>query len=420
MVAAPADREGPAQASTAPRQGSARPSRARRHATLSVRHALVESVSAHPVPSGPRSLGSLAMSCDSTELIALATAQGVAGRAAERLAPYLAPEALSLLTTRARQDAITHLMFLGALPRVAAALESSGAAWAVLKGPVLAEICYAPTPRGYTDLDLLVSAPRIGEAVDALRAAGADFVEHNWPLMVKKATGELMMSLDGRTVLDVHWHPVNDYPARRRFLLPAAEMLARAERTQLGPLFVPSLERTDFLVQLSCHASLSGGHLLRWLLDIERTVTNWPPDWDELVRRSRQWRVALPVAVSLHRARQTLAASVPEQVIAALTGTKSNRLLVSSLGSWVPAGRLPGGRAFVNGLTRSVRDSMAATLADFARRNLLTLGELRHPSAWGSTDLSLRHNSGGEQGFQRYVSMVKSADAFGHVAGCWT
>ncbi len=299
--------------------------------------------------------------------MALATSQGLAGRANERLGPLLGTAPASKLEAQVRREAAHHLAYLAVLARAGHALEEAGVAWVVLKGPVLAELCYGPAARGYTDLDLLVPARQFGPAVRALEAAGASLAQRNWPLLVKDARGQLTLRLAGQSI-DLHWHFLYKRETCQRFLVPSEEVLERRRRVRLGFVDAWALEPTDFAAHVALHACLSGAHHLRWLVDIERTLTNQPPDWDVFVPRCRAWRVGLPVSVALNRARRTVGAPVPGDVVKELTGSNLGRLLVGPLSHWSPSGHMPGGRSARTGSTRALSDDLVATATDFAQK----------------------------------------------------
>ncbi|HMK96301.1 MAG TPA: nucleotidyltransferase family protein, partial [Acidimicrobiales bacterium] len=362
-----------------------------RRSSPAARRALVAAVSAHPGAEGD--LGALVAVCERDELVGLALAQAVAGRASEALGSYLPPaEKVQLLRT-AREETLRHFACLDLLHRLGAALESAGVAWVVLKGPALAELSYGHTPRGYSDLDLLVAPSRFKEAVRALEGAGLTFAQRNWPLMVKVARGQVTMAFKGDPSVDLHWHFVYKRSVRERFMLPTEELLGRRRLVKLGNVDAWVLEPTDFAIHIALHAAWSGAHQLRWLVDIERTMTNQPPQWDEFVRRCRAWRISLPVSVALNRARQTVGAPVPEQVVWQLAGKGFNVDLVRWLSDWAPGGHLPGQRSLKAGLTRSLHDSLAATGAEFAGEVWGTLGRLLRHEPEGSDPRALAHDS---------------------------
>jgi len=390
------------------------PAATSRRSSPTTRRALMLSVAREA--DGAR-LASAVEACTPDELVWLALAQGVAGRAVERLGPLLPAAERGRLVSRARQDALRHLSWLGYLRQLGDALDDAGVTWVVLKGPALAELSYMGAPRGYTDLDLLVSPGHLERAVDTLARAGAQFAERNWPLLAKRATGEVLLALPGGEAIDLHWHLLNQPSARQRFQVPSGEILERRRRARLGDVEAWVLEPTDFALHVTFHASASGGHRLSWLLDVERTAANCSPDWELFVQRGRAWRAGMPLSVGLERARRALGAAIPEGVVAELAGTRLNSLAVRRLGEWLPAGRLPGGRSWRNGFTRCLRDSVPASVPDFARETWVALVQVLRPGWVGADDPKhLVEDVGGRPGFERYAEMARQADRYGRVS----
>ncbi len=262
------------------------------------------------------------------------------------------------------------------LGKFAAALDSAKVTWVALKGPVLAELSYPKVPRSYADLDLMVSSWQLREALSALEGAGAVVAEPDLPEVVRAGKGELSMAVHGLPLVDLHWHLVYLRSARERWAIPTEDLLGRRQRARLKDVDAWSLEPIDFLAHLALHASFGAYQQLRRLLDIERTIVNCAPDWQVLVQRCRAWRVGLPVSVMLSRARRTLGAAVPGEVVEELAGGRANRLAVRQLSEWVPSGRMSGGRSVRNGLTRSLRDGLLATAREFACEGRQAIAQL--------------------------------------------
>jgi len=384
--------------------------------SVGARKALVAAVSTSAPEDGRGSVAALLSLCDPADVVRLAIAQGVAGRASARLLPHLGPSPRAVLRASLRRDAVSHLAFVEMLRPLGAALDAAGATWAVLKGPVLAELVYGSVPRSYTDLDLLVPGAQLRRSVAALQGAGMTFVQRNWPLLARIARGQVTMADHAGQPVDLHWHFLYMRSARERFWVPTTEVLERRQRVKLGTVEAWVLEPTDAALHLSLHAALSGGHKLLWLVDIERTLAVRPPDWDLFVARCLQWRVELPVSVVLERARATLGAGVPQDVLAVLAGNGPRRFIAQELCHWVPGGLLPGGRSVTAAFTRSLRDNLAATgvaftvevseaLAKLAGRGEIATNDPRH----------LAYDAGGPDGFECYAQVAERSDQWGHI-----
>jgi hypothetical protein len=388
--------------------------RARRWSVAS-RRALAASLWAPCAPDRPV-LAPLVAACDPEQLVDLALSEGLAGPAHARLGGLLPPGPSSRLAVEARRDAVRHLAYLGVLRGFAAQLDQAAVAWVTLKGPVLAELSYPEMARGYSDLDLMVLPRQLRQAISALKHAGAVVAEPDWSLVTRGAKGELSMAVHGLPMVDLHWHLVYLRSARERWAIPTEELMERRQRVRLKDVDAWSLDRHDFLAHLALHASFGAAEQLRRLLDIERTVANWAPDWDVLVQRCRAWRVGLPVSVMLNRARRTLGAAVPAEVVAELAGGKPNRLVVSQLGEWAPSGRMPGGRSVKNGLTRSLRDGLLTTAGAFVGETRQAIGQLLRSRAARPGQPGPDDGPGMPAGFESYLDLVERADRYGHLA----
>jgi hypothetical protein len=381
------------------------------------RRALVASLSVKSPTRDDAALAELVDACDRDELVAWAVSEGVAASASPSLAPFLSPAQRDKLDKAARQNAVRHFSRLAWLQKFGAALDALGVQWVVLKGPVLAELSYKGVIRSYSDLDLLVPARQLRLAVQALELVGAAIPDQDWPQLVKQAKGELSMAVHGSPLVDLHWHLVYHRSARDRFMIPTDELLERRRHAQLRTVEAWVLDPADFAAHIALHASFAGGHRLRRLLDIERTLANQPVDWDVFVNRCQSWRVGLPVAALLHCARETLGAAVPNEVVRELAGGQLEYLFVRRLGNWAPTGRWPGGRSFRTGLSRSLRDGLLATAAQFASETGQALHDLvRHEPPAETTTGPGFSNIDGLAGLERFIEMANSADNYGHLS----
>lgn len=297
----------------------------------------------------------------------LAISEGLAGPASQRLSSLLSPASRARLIAQDLLETSRHRTYVDILETLGRVLDGAAVNWAVLKGPVLAEVAYAGGARGYTDLDLLVAPGQFETAVRALAEAGVIASQRDWPPSATNLKGELSLLIAGLPVVDLHWHLVYLHSARERFQIPTEALLERRQQVVLQGVSAWVLEPTDFVIHVALHASFAGVHRLRRLLDIERTIIYRPPDWDLLVERCRAWKTQFPVAVMLQSAQRTLGASVPSDVLRELAGTGLGHVVANQLSAWVPSGRLPGGRAIRTGLTRCLRDNWRATSAEFAR-----------------------------------------------------
>jgi len=233
-------------------------------------------------------------------------------------------------------------------------------------------VLQCPEHREARELDAVGAQVRTGErtvqALDAVEGSGGSLLDVNWPLLTELGVGELLLRLPGGTLLDLHWHLVNDRVLRRTFHIPMPELLERARLRRIGNSAVRTLDATDAVLHLCIHGCLSGGDRLVWLKDLERALACDPPDWGELAGRARSWRVALPVALMLIRARATLSALVPEGVTEVLVGDRRVwPRIVAVADRLPPLERAIGNRSIGRMVSRSTRVDTVSSLRELGR-----------------------------------------------------
>ena len=153
------------------------------------------------------------------------------------------------------------------------------------------------------------------------------------------------------------------------------ELAERLRPVSVGAVEVPSLDPVDGLLYLCLHGSLSGGHQLVWLKDLEMMLDRQAVDWDLVVDRARRWRADLVAAMQLDRARAVLGARVPDAVVETLAGGSAwwrwwrrseRRLGYRRWGGYDHTGRTwwppprPPRRPACRQLARSVRDDVVS------------------------------------------------------------
>jgi hypothetical protein len=313
--------------------------------------------------------------------------------------------------------AVAHARCLVDLAATVDLFAGLGCPWMVVKGPVLTAVGYGdPGARLYDDLDLVVSPSGTAEALSLIEGAGGRLHPVNWPMMTGQQRAELPVELAGGMLGDLHWHLLVTRGIRARFSWSLSESFGRRRSVDVGGIAVPTLDVVDGILYLCLHGSLSGGHLLVWLKDLDQMVGGGDPDWDEVIRRARRTRTALVAAVQLERARTVLATPVPEWVIDALSGRSAwwrwwrSRDRRTGPARW---GGLAGtGRTFVSA-TSATTAASAVQLARSLPRDVVmpALDKARHraPGAGGDSP-ELYRPLGGAPGREAYLSMVADGD----------
>lgn len=340
---------------------------------------LVRCVAEHDWSRPPQDAARLAAGLDMDAVAAAARFHGVSGCVHHSITPVVGADAAEALAQDHRGGVDRHLRAIGDLARLAPALDELGVRWFVVKGPVLAETFYArPDLRSYNDLDIVVPGGSLGPALATVERAGGHLIDRNWPLLRELQVGELLLRLHHGTLLDLHWHLVNEVNPRRVFRLPMAEMSERTRLVRVGSLIVPTMDPTDTLLHLGLHGCLSGGDRLVWLKDVERAMATEPPAWDEVVRRARAWRIGPPVALTLARARAVLGAPVPDGVPEALASGRTWLAMAAVAGRLAPLERSLGNRSIARAVSRSSRGDQVSSAVELTRHLAVGLAGVRH------------------------------------------
>ena len=236
------------------------------------------------------------------DVLAIADAHRVAPALARHLAALPDPpaELLDALRPWRTEQVLRHLTTLGDLAPVAEAFDQAGIRWVVIKGPVTAATLWpSPDMRDYFDLDLVVEPERLADAIAVLDALGAEQLDVAWGLIRRQMRAELSFVLPRGTLLDLHWHPVNDTRLRQALRWDVGELLDRRRTVQVGSLEVPGLDPADAAVHLAYHAVHSGGYRLLWLADVAYGLAAADPA--VVVERAEAARLALLVQVAADR-----------------------------------------------------------------------------------------------------------------------
>jgi hypothetical protein len=272
------------------------------------------------------------------------------------------------LEVACRTTAVSHLRKVADLKAVQEALSAASIAFLVVKGPVVAESLHGSASlRGYGDLDVVVAPADLRGAVKALEAAGVEMIDRNWDRVTRERRGQCHMVTGRDTVIDLHWHLVNEVRLRSSLDLRTEHLFERATTVAVGPLRVSTTDAADTLIHLSLHATLSGGDRLIWFKDIERAVVA-TQDWDDVIRRANAWGSGLLVGGALEGAVRLLDAPVPAEVLAALAPSRVWRWVNVAGARLSPPEQLHGEGAVYRMIGRSTRRDLGSSVAELGRR----------------------------------------------------
>jgi Uncharacterised nucleotidyltransferase len=318
--------------------------------------------------------------------------------------------AASLARTHATRTA-AHLRVLADLDRVRASLSAAAVPFLVVKGPVLSEHLYpSPDLRTYEDLDLLIPPGSFQRAVDALRSGGSLLLDRNWALTRADTRGQLHFQLPMGTLADVHWHLLNRENVRDGFAIRTDDLFERSRDVDVGGRSVPTLDAVDTLLHVALHAALSGGDRLIWLKDIERALVVDQPPWDDVIERARAWRSGRSVAITLNRARRSLGAPVPEDVLDTLFASRLWSGLSDRIDHRSPTERSVGRESPAVFWAQLTRDSGAATARAVLNRASRRLRTMTHG---GASPGAIFTPSGTEEDERTFLERVASEDTRG-------
>lgn len=307
---------------------------------------------------------------DLRQLVAAAEHHGVAPAVYSQLVhmPGIPGHVMAGLEEAYQRQWQTHLRTIADLPDLVRLLRGLDVPWAVVKGPVLSEAVYAKAHvRSYVDLDLVVHRSGLPAVLEALEAGGARLVDRNWTMMLAERRGEISMVLRHGTALDLHWHVFNEPRQRRAFSVSMEDLLADVRTVSVNGLEIKTFSAVDTLLFLAMHAGLAGGYRLVWFKDLEQSIVNDHPDWDEVARRSRAWRVSLLVATMLARCERVLGPGIPPAAIDALAPRAGWRTAVVVADRFSPPQLSYGRQLTARTLVAATRASTTTSVAELGR-----------------------------------------------------
>lgn len=301
-----------------------------------------------------------------------------------RLAPlvYLAlkdnrPDIASLLRED-RDKALTHhlrvTLVLAALRELLGDID-----WLAFKGPYLSELAHpVPGLRSYGDVDVLVRASRLRQAYERVAEAGWRSIDTVETLEHPVLPGEITIGNALMIPVDMHWSMVHSAPLRRRFPVPAGQVLERRVEAQIGGVRAGVPASPDALVHVCLHAALAGATKLLHLLDADQ-VARSIVDWDEVVRRSREWGATATTAVVLGRARQLFDTPLPPELFGLLGLSRAFASLMRAVDMANPAVTVRRDISMPRRVAMGVRPSALLTVGTVARNRVVRVAQRLHP-----------------------------------------
>jgi hypothetical protein len=174
------------------------------------------------------------------------------------------------------------------LSRVAAALTAAGVRFAAFKGATLAKQLYGDlSAREYSDIDLIVPKPQVGDAEDVLAALGycgdGDRAFRGAFQAYLRQYGFVHPELG--VAIDLHWDFSGSHVP---FPLDPDEIWDALEQVPIGYQGVPAVSGANLALLLAGHGTKEGWRSLDWVCDFAMLVHRRPDlDWPAIHRRAR-------------------------------------------------------------------------------------------------------------------------------------
>jgi hypothetical protein len=266
-------------------------------------------------------------------------------------------------------SAATHVRCIQDLAIAADALDRAQVPWLAFKGPVLAETVYSrPDLRAYADLDLLVAPAAMATATNALEAAGGEVLDRNWERARQRMSGEIHVGMPTGTVVDLHWHVLNETRVRSAFTVDTDELIRRSRRVAVAGIDVPTFDPIDTLVHVALHACMAGANRLLWCKDLEQIVASDPVDWASVTQRARTIGAGPPVAVMLMVASRALDFDVPRGAVRKLSPGPVWRHVARVADAQAPVERWSGRGSLARDVARTTRRDDRTSVNALTRR----------------------------------------------------
>lgn len=263
-----------------------------------------------------------------------------------------------------RAQLMRHMLAQVDIKSVQTSLVASDIDFVVAKGPVAAEAIWpAVNMREYFDVDIFVSRPNFGPAVDALLEAGCQLVDRNWPEILRSRRAELALRGPHGTHFDLHWDIAVVPKLRRSFSVDLNEMLGRAVPVTLGSgIVVQTFEEVDTVLHFIFHTAQAGANRLMWAGDIHYAAGGPSFPWEVLEQRLAHARLSAPAALVLQRVADSLGfVESPSQQMLSSAGLWGS--LIRRRERRAPFPGLPGDTRIGGVMFSSARESLARSAA---------------------------------------------------------
>lgn len=200
----------------------------------------------------------------------------------KQVTTHVPPEILTRYQNLFAANTLRNLQLHKELQSLIQRFQKAGLPVIPYKGAVLAETAYGDLAlRMFRDLDLLVPADKVRQAVRLLEGVGyrleTEWPEARWPSLLKTINHLLLRHADTGWAVEVHWmvfHPM--------YVLPFDLEPYWSDRAG-GVGGTTRLNNTDQLLMLCTHGTKHHWELLKWIVDVRQLVNRAQDlDWTRL------------------------------------------------------------------------------------------------------------------------------------------
>ncbi len=250
-----------------------------------------------------------------------------------------------------------NMLLIGRAEQALDALLGCGVRPIALKGLDLIHRVYTFDQRALDDIDLLIPPDRLRDALAALEAAGWRVPPEPKRTHYIRSSHHLPLHAPGplNVMLELHW----DLAQQGRFSVDPDGILERGVALEVGGRSILRCDDHDLVAHFLLH------HLahyfdvrLKWLIDLQRLVSQPGFDWARVVERVRHWGATVACGSALVHLHKLDPALIPAGVRRALPMPASRRPFLAPLRSDHPLELFRGTRS------RRVQLYLAAVLLE--------------------------------------------------------
>lgn len=203
--------------------------------------------------------------------------------------------------------------------RISRAFEEKGVPAIPFKGAALAALAYEDTNlRDFDDLDFVVPQARLAEARAILSAHGYRPLSRSRESFQDAHYDEpyhLYIHETSRLLIDLQWVMAHE---QFFFRLDRTDIWDRRVALSMEGGQVSTMAPEELLIVLCVHGSKHAWERLKWIVDVAALIRAQTLDWDRVLAGATRWKCRRMLLLGLRLAQQTMNATLPPAVWAAV------------------------------------------------------------------------------------------------------